>query len=128
MRLLPQMFGVKAQVGHPFVRKRSIAVTDVGIQHPTHLLPHDPDPERVQCIMCAMPRSETVREPQEVLFVNLTEDRSHRMLSGRAMARSGLRMMPPFPSPSLKVGSRSGAVPRRLSIPGAPRFLWDWTH
>jgi Na+/H+ antiporter NhaD/arsenite permease-like protein len=26
------------------------------------------------------------------------------LLSGRAMARIGLRMMPPFPSPSLKVG------------------------
>ena len=26
------------------------------------------------------------------------------------------------------VGSRSGAVFRRSSIPGAPRFLWDWTH
>ena len=26
------------------------------------------------------------------------------------------------------VGSRSGAVFRRSCIPGAPRFLWDWTH
>ena len=26
------------------------------------------------------------------------------------------------------VGSRSGAVSRRSDIPGAPRFLWDWTH
>src|SRR5215469_9500526 len=60
--------------------------------------------------MRAMPRSETVREPQEVLFVNLTEDRSHGMLSGRAMARSGLRMMPPFPSPSLKF--RKAGFPR----------------
>jgi hypothetical protein len=38
------------------------------------------------------------------------------------------RMMPTFPLPPLKVGSRSGAVSLRFSIPGAPRFLWDWTH
>ena len=38
------------------------------------------------------------------------------------------RMMPTFPSPPLKVGSRSGAVSLRFSLPGAPRFLWDWTH
>ena len=48
--------------------------------------------------------------------------------SGKAMARTGLRMMPTFPSPPLKVGSRSGAVSLRFSLPGAPRFLWDWTH
>jgi len=26
------------------------------------------------------------------------------------------------------VGSRSGAVSLRSRLPGAPRFLWDWTH
>ena len=26
------------------------------------------------------------------------------------------------------VGSRSGAVSRRSDLPGAPRFLWEWTH
>ena len=36
--------------------------------------------------------------------------------SGRAMARTGLRMMPTFPSPSLKVGSRTGAKLRRLPL------------
>jgi len=38
------------------------------------------------------------------------------------------RMMPTFPSPPLKVGSRSGAVSLRFRLPGAPRFLWEWTH
>jgi len=28
----------------------------------------------------------------------------------------------------LKVGSRSGAVSLRFRLPGAPRFLWEWTH
>src|SRR5215467_11301815 len=26
------------------------------------------------------------------------------------------------------VGSRSGAVSLRSCLPGAPRFLWEWTH
>src|ERR1700756_1865690 len=26
------------------------------------------------------------------------------------------------------VGSRSGALPLRSRLPGAPRFLWEWTH
>jgi len=38
------------------------------------------------------------------------------------------RMMPTFPSPPLKVGSRSGAVSLRFRLPGAPRFLWEWTR
>ena len=48
--------------------------------------------------------------------------------SGRTMARTRLRMMLTFPSSPLSVGSRSGAVSLRFSLPGAPRFLWDWTH
>ena len=48
--------------------------------------------------------------------------------SGRTVARSGLRMMPTFPPSPLSVGSRSGAVSLRFSLPGAPRFLWEWTH
>jgi hypothetical protein len=49
-------------------------------------------------------------------------------LSGKVVARSGLRMMPTFPPPPLSVGSRSGAVSLRFRLPGAPRFLWEWTH
>jgi hypothetical protein len=50
------------------------------------------------------------------------------LLPGRAVARTGLRMMPTFPPLPLKVGSRSGAVSLRFRLPGAPRFLWEWTH
>ena len=49
-------------------------------------------------------------------------------LSGKVVARSGLRMMPTFPPPPLSVGSRSGAVSLRFRLPGAPRFLWEWAH
>jgi len=41
------------------------------------------------------------------------------------MVRSGLRMMPTFPSPSLKVGSRTDAKLLRSDLSVAPRFLWE---
>jgi len=61
-----------------------------------------------------------VRQPLDLL--------AYPEMSGKAMARIGLRMMPTFPSLPLKVGSRSGAVSLRFRLPGAPRFLWEWTH
>src|SRR6266513_582423 len=48
-----------------------------------------------------------------------------RRLSGKAMARTGLRMMPTFPSPPLKVGSRTDAKLLRSDLSVAPRFLWE---
>jgi len=35
---------VLEELDHPFVRNRSEKVTNVSIQHPAHLLPHDPNP------------------------------------------------------------------------------------
>jgi len=69
------------KLNHPFVRERPVAITNVGIQHPIHLLPRDPDPQRIQRIMRATPRSKSIREPQKILFINLTEDPAHRMLN-----------------------------------------------
>src|SRR5215468_1759872 len=51
----------------------------------------------------------------------------------------GLALAPVFMLPSAHykdvgvriasfVGSRSGAVSLRFRLPGAPRFLWEWTH
>jgi hypothetical protein len=39
-----------------------------------------------------------------------------------------ISVMTTFPEAPLQVGSRSGAVSLRFSLPGAPRFLWEWTH
>jgi hypothetical protein len=44
---------------------------------------------------------------------------------GRAVARTGLRMMPTFPPLPLKVGSRTDARLRRFDLSVAPRFLWE---
>jgi len=69
------------KLNHPFVRERPIAVTNVSIQHPIHFLPHDPHPQRVQRIVRAAFRSETIGEAQEVLLVDLIEDSPHRVLN-----------------------------------------------
>src|SRR5215469_18128293 len=69
------------KLDHPFVRKGPKTVTNVGIQHPIHLLPHDPNPERIQRFLGATPWSKPIREPQKVLLVNLIEDSSHSVLN-----------------------------------------------
>jgi hypothetical protein len=61
-------------------------------------------------LMLAAPWSEPIREPEKSRFVNGVQHLDRCALSGRAMARSGLRMMPPFPSPSLKF--RKAGFPR----------------
>ncbi len=55
-------------------------VTNVGIQHPVHFLPYESYPERIQRLMLASPGTEPIREPQEVLFIDLVEDRDHCVL------------------------------------------------
>jgi len=59
----------------------------------------------------------------------------HRQLAERELSSRKIRslvgcsrMMPTFPPSPLSVGSRSGAVSLRFRLPGAPRFLWEWTH
>ena len=55
--------------------------TNVGIENPVHLLPHDPHPQRIQRIVLAAPGPEPIGEPQKVLFVNLVEDRHYGLLN-----------------------------------------------
>ena len=45
-------------------------VADVRVQHPVHLLPLDPDRQRVQRVMLAAARPEPVGEPPEVRLVD----------------------------------------------------------
>jgi hypothetical protein len=61
---------------------------NVGVKNPIHFLPHDSHPKRIQRIVLASPRSETIREPQKVLFVNLIEDRHHCVLDDLVLQRS----------------------------------------
>ena len=69
------------ELDHPFVRQIVEKAGYVCIENPVRLLPHDPHPKRIQRIMLASPRPEPIGEPQEVLFVNLVEDRYDRLLN-----------------------------------------------
>ena len=57
----------------PGVIKTGEEIADVGVEHPVHLLPLDPDRESIQRIMRAAPRSEPVGEAEEVLLVDGVE-------------------------------------------------------
>ena len=61
---------------------------NVSIENPVHFLPGDSHPERIQRIVRASPRSEPIREPKKILFVNLIEDRHHCMLDDLVLQRS----------------------------------------
>src|ERR1700733_7872339 len=53
---------------------------DVTVQNPVHLLPRDPDVQRIQRLMLAAPWPKTIRETPKILFINLIEDRDHGLL------------------------------------------------
>ena len=71
----------------PCVVKRIEKSTNVGIEHPVHRLAHDPDEQRIQCIMRAAPWPESVRKAYEVLFVNLIENCHHCLLNDLVFQR-----------------------------------------
>jgi len=59
----------------PIVRQIVEKAQNVTIQHPVHLLPRDPDVQRIQRLMLAAPWPETVRETPKVFLINLIQDR-----------------------------------------------------
>ena len=80
----------------PFVVKMIEKSPNVRVQHPVHLLPRDPDRQRIQRLMLAAPRPETIRESQKVLFVNLVEDGDHGLLNNLVLQRRDpQRPLPP---------------------------------
>src|SRR5215831_10549541 len=86
---------------------------NIQIQNPVHFLAHDPRPQRIQCIMLAAPGPETVTEAQEVLFPNLVENRSNRVLDDLVLqCRDSQRPLPP-------VGFRNPDSSRRLRSIGS---------
>ena len=54
--------------------------SDIGVQNEAHLLAVHPDTERIQRVMRAAPRPESVREPEEVFLVDRVQQRDHRPL------------------------------------------------
>ena len=57
----------------PRLIERGEEVADIRIEHPVHLLPQDPDRQRIQRIMRAAPWPEPVGEAEKVLLVDGVE-------------------------------------------------------
>ena len=70
--------------------------TDVGIEHPLHLLRRDRRGEGVQRIVLAASRPEPVRETEKVLFVDRVHHLDHRSLDDLVFHRGDSeRALPP---------------------------------
>jgi hypothetical protein len=64
----------------PFVTHVVQESPNVRIHDPVHSLPDDPHTQRVQRVVRASPRPESVTETPEILLVYGIEDRHHRLL------------------------------------------------
>jgi len=60
---------------------------DVQIQYPVHPLPRQPDGQRIQRFVRGAPRSESVAEVHEVLFVDLFEHPYQCLLNDLVLQR-----------------------------------------
>src|SRR5205085_11688564 len=61
--------------------------SDVGVQYEAHLLAVDPDAERIQRIVRAAPRPESIRHAEEVFLVDRVQQHDHRPLDDLVLQR-----------------------------------------
>src|SRR4029077_21248110 len=66
----PVGYAVLDKLHEPFLIESVIKLPDVGIEHPVHFLRSDPNRQRIQRLVWATPWSESIRESQEVLFID----------------------------------------------------------
>jgi hypothetical protein len=86
------------ELQHPPMVDGVIEPTNVSVQHPIHLLPHDPSRERVQRPMRAAPRPKPVGEADEVRLVDRVQHLDHRPLEELVLQRRDPeRPLPPVP-------------------------------
>ena len=66
----PVGYAVLDELHQPFLIESVIKLPDVGIEHPVHWSRSDSDCQCIQRLVWAAPWSETIREPQEVRFID----------------------------------------------------------
>ena len=66
----PVGYAVLDKLHQPSLIESVIKLPDVGIEHPVHFPRSDPNRQRIQRLVRAAPRSESIRKSQEVLFVD----------------------------------------------------------
>ena len=75
------------EADHPFLGDFREERPDIGVQYEIHLLAADPDAEGIQRIVLAAPRPEPIREPEEVLLVDLAQHCRHCSLDDLVFER-----------------------------------------
>src|SRR5512146_419963 len=68
------------ELDHPAFVEVIEKAADVSVQNVVHLLLQELVRQRIQRVMLAAPRAETIREAQKVFLVNLIEDGDHGLL------------------------------------------------
>ncbi len=85
------------ELHRPFAAQVIEEATDVGIKHPVHPPPLNAHRQRVQRLMRAATRAESVRKALEVDLINLVEDRHHGLLNDFVLQRrDAQRTFPPI--------------------------------
>jgi hypothetical protein len=81
----------------PLVTDRIEESRDIGVHYPVHLRAGNPNGKSVQRIMLAAPRSEPIREPEEIFFVDCVQHFHHSPLNDFIFQRSDAqRALPPI--------------------------------
>ena len=92
-------------------------VADISVEHEVHPLARDRDRERIQRIMLRAPRSEPVRETEEVLLVHGVQHLDHRPLKDLVLQRRD----PERPQPPVRLRYEHPARrPRSIRTPMNP--------
>src|ERR1700747_3134712 len=70
------------ELDHPAFVEVIEKATDVSVQNAVHLLLQERVRQRIQRVLLAAPRAETIREAQKVFLVNRMEESDHGLLDG----------------------------------------------
>src|SRR6202795_449529 len=107
------------ELHQPFVRKRIEKAANVQIQHPVHLLRQQSGVERIQRVMLASPRSESIRKVEEIRFVDGVQHFDGRALDDFVFQhRNSERSFPPVVLVDIHPTHRLGSVRSSLQPMG----------
>jgi recombinase-like zinc beta ribbon protein/recombinase len=99
----------------PTVIKTGEEVADIRVEHPVHLLPRDPDRERIQRLMRVASRPEPVRKTQEIHLINGVEHLDDGPLDNLVLQRGDAkRPLPPVRLRDVRTPRRSRSVTPRM--------------
>ncbi len=84
----------------PAMVKAGEELADIRVEHPVHLLAHDPDRQGIQRVMRGASRPKPIRESEEVLFVDRVQHLDDRPLDDLVLQRCDTKR----PEPPVRLG------------------------